>query len=99
MTTEVFILEVRTRGTKKAAGDVRQIGAAASSVRKTLAFLRAALVAVAAVRVFSTLTSDIVAFSDEMLVVKAVRENYLVATVQTDVPQVIVFEISVHKQR
>ncbi len=36
---------------------------------------------------------------DEMLVVKDVQENYLVATVQTDIPQVIVFEISVHKQR
>lgn len=72
MATETFIIDVRTRGTKKAAGDVRQIGAAAGSVRKTLAFLRAALVAVAAVRVFGTLTSDIVAFSDEMLVVKAV---------------------------
>jgi TP901 family phage tail tape measure protein len=72
MATETFIIDVRTRGTRKSASDVKRIGAAASSVRKTLAFLRSALVAVAAVRVFGTLTSDLVAFSDQMLVVKAV---------------------------
>lgn len=72
MATETFIIDIRTRGTKRSAADVKRIGTSASQVRKTLAFLRAALVAVAAVRVFATLTSDLVAFSDQMLVVKAV---------------------------
>jgi len=72
MATETFIIDIRTRGTKRSAADVKRIGASASQVRKTLAFLRAALVTVAAVRVFATLTSDLVAFSDQMLVVKAV---------------------------
>jgi TP901 family phage tail tape measure protein len=51
---------------------VKRIGTAASSVRKTLAFMRAALVAVASIRVFSSLTRDLVDFSDQMLVVKAI---------------------------
>lgn len=72
MATETFIIEIRTRGTKKAAADVKRIGSQANNVRKTLAFMRNALVAVAAIRVFAKLTSDLVAFSDEMLVVKAV---------------------------
>lgn len=72
MATETFIIDVRTRGTKRSAADVRRIGAAASQVRKTLAFMRAALVAVAAVRVFASLTASLIDFSDQMLVVKAV---------------------------
>ncbi len=72
MATETFIIDIRTRGTKRSASDVRRIGQSATQVRKTLAFLRNALVAVAAVRVFASLTSDLVNFSDQMLVVKAV---------------------------
>ena len=72
MATDRFIVEVSTRGTKRAAANVKRIGTQASQVRKTLAFLRAALVAVAAIRVFATFTADLIAFSDQMLVVKAV---------------------------
>jgi len=72
MATETFIIDVRTRGTKRSAADVKRIGTSAASVRKTLAFLRNALVAVAAIRVFASLTADLVNFSDQMLVVKAV---------------------------
>ena len=72
MATETFIIDIRTRGTKRSAADVKRIGTQASQVRKTLAFLRAALVTVAAIRVFATLTSSLVEFSDAMLVVKAV---------------------------
>ena len=72
MATDTFIIDIRTRGTKRSARDVRRIGAAATQVRKTLAFLRNALVAVAAIRVFGSLTSSLVEFSDAMLVVKAV---------------------------
>ena len=72
MATETFIIDIRTRGTKRSAADVKRIGTQATQVRKTLAFLRNALVAVAAVRVFATLTQNLVEFSDQMLVVKAV---------------------------
>ncbi len=72
MATETFIIDIRTRGTKRSAADVRRIGQSANQVRKTLAFLRNALVAVAAVRVFSRLVGSLVNFSDQMLVVKAV---------------------------
>jgi TP901 family phage tail tape measure protein len=72
MATETFIIDIRTRGTKRSARDVKRIGTQASQVRKTLAFLRAALVTVAAIRVFAALTSSLVEFSDAMLVVKAV---------------------------
>lgn len=72
MATETFIIDIRTRGTKRSAADVKRIGTQASQVRKTLAFLRAALVTVAAIRVFGALTRSLVSFSDEMLVVKAV---------------------------
>lgn len=72
MATETFILEIKTRGTKKSAANVKRIGTQANQVRKTLAFLRNALVAVAAIRVFASLTASLVEFSDQMLVVKAV---------------------------
>ncbi len=72
MATETFIIDIRTRGTKRSAADVKRIGTRANQVRKTLAFLRAALVTVAAIRVFGALTSSLVEFSDAMLVVKAV---------------------------
>jgi TP901 family phage tail tape measure protein/lambda family phage tail tape measure protein len=74
MATETFIIDVRTRGTKRSAADVKRIGTSASQVRKTLAFMRAALVAVASIRVFGSLTSSLVEFSDQMLVVKAVTQ-------------------------
>ena len=74
MATETFVINLQTRGTKRAERNIKRIGAAGSSVRKTLAFLRNALVAVAAIRVFASLTADLVAFSDEMLVVKAVTQ-------------------------
>jgi TP901 family phage tail tape measure protein len=70
--TETFIINVQTKGTVKAARDVRQIGAAASSSRKALALMRNALVAIASLRVFADLTSSLVDFSDQILVVSAV---------------------------
>ncbi len=75
MATETFVIEIRTRGTKKAAGDIKRIGRSASSTRKTLALMRNALVAVAAVRVFAKMTANLVEFSDQMLVVKAVTAS------------------------
>lgn len=72
MATETFILEVRARGTQRTTRDLRRIGDAAQSVRKTLALMRNALVAIAAIRVFSDLGAGLVEFSDGMLTVQAV---------------------------
>lgn len=72
MATEQFIIHIATRGSRKSADDIKRIGQSASAVRKTLAFMRAALVAVAAVRVFGRLASDLAAFSDSMAAVRAI---------------------------
>ncbi len=72
MTTETFIFELRTRGAKRSARDIRRIGQSANQVRKTLAFLRSALVVVASVRVFAGLVGAMADFADAMATVRAV---------------------------
>lgn len=72
MATETFIFELRTRGAKRSARDIRRIGQSANQVRKTLAFLRSALVVVASVRVFARLVGGLADFAQAMATVKAV---------------------------
>lgn len=72
MATETFIFELRTRGAKRSAADIRRIGKSANQVRRTLAFLRSALVVVASVRVFAKLVGGLADFAQAMATVKAV---------------------------
>jgi len=72
MATETFIFELRTRGAKRSAADIRRIGKSANQVRRTLAFLRSALVVVASVRVFAQLVGGLANFAQAMATVKAV---------------------------
>lgn len=72
MATELFLINIKATGTRKTSRDIKRIGTSAQTVRKTLAFMRSALVAVAAVRVFSRLSTDLAAFSDSMSAVRAI---------------------------
>ena len=74
MATETFVINVQTKGTVRAARNIREVGRSAGVARKALALMRNALVAIAALRVFSDLTRTLVEFSDQMLVVSAVTQ-------------------------
>lgn len=53
MTIEFFQLSVSTRGTRRVKRDLKSIGKTAGGVRKTLGFLRAALVVFASIQILS----------------------------------------------
>ncbi len=75
MATELFIIEIRARGAKKVARDIKQINTAALAARKTMAAFRNALVAVAAFRLFGQLASGLADFSKAMANVRAVTRS------------------------
>lgn len=74
MATEQFVIDILVRGGDRSARDIDRIGKSASQVRKTLAFLRSALVVVAAFRVFGTLSKALASFAQSMSTVKAVTQ-------------------------
>jgi TP901 family phage tail tape measure protein len=72
MATERFIIQVETKGTRRASRNINSITTSAISARKALAFLRNALVLFASIQVFGKLVSGLADFAQAMATVQAV---------------------------